>query len=207
MTLVKLGDYPPHSPEWHALRAGHLGASDMGVLLGYGYKSRAELLAEKANPPTEHHETDGMKRGRWLEPALLAYAADRGYVPDPAMHGTWHNTDYPWATVNPDGVTASGVLIECKSTSVREPGEWGRGGSSQVPPGYLAQVTLTCGVMGLEKWVLPVLATKPTPDDEHAPSTFDWALYKGSFDPKFFAFICRLADRFMADLAELKEQQ
>lgn len=200
---TKLGDHPPSSPEWHALRAGRLGGSDAGTLIGHGFRDWRELLAEKAGGTEPTPDTPAMARGRWLEPALLAYAADRGYVADPAMHGTYVDDERNWMLANPDGIAGS-VLIEAKSTSWRDPEKWGRGGSDQIPPGFLAQVTWNCHVLGLERWVLPVVSAKLTPGAQHSPCALEFSLYKGHYNPEFAAFLIRRGERFMQELQETK---
>lgn len=203
----KVSDFPPNSPEWLALRAGKLGGSDAGTLIGAGFKDWWELIVDKAVIQEAKPPTDAMNRGNWLEPAALAFAADKGYVANSEMHGTWMNPEFPYANLNPDGIdTDKGVLIECKTARMRFPEKWGRAGTDKVPLGYLAQVTFLCGILGYEKWVIPVIATKGRVDRRtgEVESDFDFALYRGKFNPELFAELIDRAEDFMADLAEFR---
>ena len=58
---------------WLAMRAKDLTASDLGAAMGVDpYKSRLQLYGEKAGLLTAEAETRIMRRGRWLEPAVVA---------------------------------------------------------------------------------------------------------------------------------------
>lgn len=51
------------TPEWHAHRAGHLNASDAAAMLGISpYKSRQELIRERATGATREHDAATMAR-------------------------------------------------------------------------------------------------------------------------------------------------
>lgn len=61
------------SAEWHALRAQDLTASDLGAAVGCDpYKSPLRLYAEKAGLLLSQGDSPIMRRGRWLESAVIA---------------------------------------------------------------------------------------------------------------------------------------
>ena len=199
MTARLAGNPPPDSAEWHALRRGSIGGSDIGSIVGVGYQTRDQLLAEKraqlADDWTPDPPTPSMLRGVWLEPAVIAYLSHRGHATDPQLHGTWVHDTQPWH-YNPDGIDTDGVLLEAKSTHTRRPDLWGRGGTDQIPAGYLCQVTWGCGLLGLDRWALGVIATKQTVNG----SDFDFAYYRGRFDPDLYRALCAAADTFTHEL-------
>ena len=201
MTATLLGNWEPHSPEWYGARAGRIGGSDLAAILGISpWATRDDLLAEKraqlADDWTPAPTTASQQRGIWLEPALLAYAADRGYPADPARNGTYAAD---WQLVNPDGITNTGELVEAKSVRMRTPDKWGRGGTDQIPANYEAQVQWGCGLLGLDRWVMPVISTKA---DGDGGSDFVFSLYKGKADPVIFRALVRRAADFHRELTQ-----
>lgn len=61
------------SAEWHALRAQDLTASDLGAAVGCDpYKSPLRLYAEKAGLLLSQPDSPIMRRGRWMEAAVVA---------------------------------------------------------------------------------------------------------------------------------------
>lgn len=192
-----IGQWEPGSADWLSARRWRLGGSDIGAVVGWSpFDTRADLLFRKAYGG-EVPASNAMVRGTLLEPAVMTYAASRGFVADPDLAGTYVSDEHDWMLANPDGITADGVLVEAKAPRVRGDG-WGRGGTAQIPAHYLAQVTWYCGVLGLDRWVLAVIATKQSaigPD-------FDMALYKGRFSPALFAGLTKHGQRFMDELAD-----
>lgn len=64
--------------QWLDLRRQDVTASDIGALVGASpYKSRLNLWMEKTGIAVDAHESDLMRRGRWLEPAVLAAVIDQ----------------------------------------------------------------------------------------------------------------------------------
>jgi predicted phage-related endonuclease len=61
------------SAQWHALRAQDLTASDLGAAVGCDpYKSPLRLYAEKAGLLLSQPDSPIMRRGRWMEAAVVA---------------------------------------------------------------------------------------------------------------------------------------
>lgn len=198
MTATLAGSWPDHSPEWNAARAGRVGGSDIGAVIGVSpWQSRTDLLHRKAGLLEPQKHTAAMSRGHALEPVIIDHLlAKLDDTLDDAMSGTWVEDRFVY---NPDGVTTHGVLLEAKTTSdrCREKG-WGRAGTDHVPDTYLAQVTWGCGLLGIEEWHLCVLhgATNGRPD-------LGFAHYKGRLDIDLYAALRAEATRFITDLDQL----
>ena len=189
-----LGTWPDNSPEWHEARRWRIGGSEVGAICGLSpYETRDGLLEHKLSgtvtPPTE-----AMKRGHWAEPYLRAMLADRGII-GRGEGGTWVADEADWALANPDDVSLDDELLEYKCHRTRD--GYGRGGTNQIPAHELAQVTWYCGILGLDRWVLAVHATKP--------DGFDDAVYRGRFDPDLYRLLTRKAADFMADLNDARK--
>lgn len=211
MTARLLGRWPDRSPEWHAARAGRIGGSDIGTLMGWylfnpvgqPLRTRADLFDEKVNGRSERDPatkpSKAKERGIYCEPAIAAWLADREQVTyDDSKIGTWvDDTDDRWM-YNPDRVTTDGRLCEFKTTEVRDAGHgWGRALTGQVPLVYSAQVQWGMGVMGYTECLLPVLAGSPK---------FEFALYKIKFDPNVFAYLRDNAEAFMAQVEAAQQK-
>lgn len=194
MSATKIGSWSADDPEWHAARAGRIGGSDVGVLMGWSpYQTRWDLLQHKAGGEGPK-VTKAMKRGNYLEPAIAAWLADEaGVTYDPEYVGTWVDNEIDWRLYNPDAVTTDGRLCEFKTTSVRDAEHgWGRAGTAQVPLTYAAQCQWGLGILGLKECILAVLSGAPR---------FEFAKYRIKYDPAAFAYLTEQAERFRADLA------
>ena len=179
---------------WHEARRGRVGGSELGSIIGHGYITREELLAEKIGG-SSRESTAAMRRGHYAEAYLREWlAGEKGIELDPDRYGTYHGDD--WAVINPDGIGLEGQLIEFKCHATRD--DFGRAGTDQIPVKHLAQVTWACGWIGLDRWVLAVHATKVT---DRGP-TFDDAAYKGRFNPDFFRFLKVQARTFWDDMTQ-----
>lgn len=120
--LVVKRDASPHeqrSPEWHAMRASMLTASDVGAVLGAKTdKTRRDVLLDKTNraaPFTGNWATEwGV---RYEDDAIAEYCRRRG-IADWRAHvlrfGLLQHPTLEWLGASPDGVTRDGRLIEIK---------------------------------------------------------------------------------------------
>ncbi|MGD7788182.1 YqaJ viral recombinase family protein [Propionibacteriaceae bacterium Y1700] len=200
--FLPLGD---RSPEWHATRSTRIGGSDCGAIIGHGYVSRARLLAEKRGEVDRSGDTDAKARGRWLEPAGLAYLAEKkGVTYDAARQGSYWDD---WRVYNPDAITTDGRLIEIKSTAQRDD-RWGRGGKVIkpgdpicIPVGYYSQTQWGMELLGIKETLLAVVATKLSRrQDGSDGSDFDFASYRIKHDPTFCAWLLEQARAFHHDM-------
>lgn len=205
MTATFLGAFTSGTAEWDAMRAGRVGASDIGVIVGVSpYESRAQLLHRKAGLLALKARSKAMERGDLLESAILTYLqAKYDATIDQDLTGTWVDEADERLSCTPDGITTDGLLFEAKSTSDRatEHG-WGKAGTDQIPDHYLCQVTWCCGLLDLPEWRVGVLsgATNGRPD-------LAFSAYKGRFDPDLYTHLRREANRFLGDLENLTEKE
>ncbi len=205
MAVMILGTYTPRSPEWHDARRWRVGGSDVAVILGLApwATSRDDLMRQKLDGTTSP-ETPAMRRGRWLEPAVLTAVAERdGLTYDPAASAATYIHDFhDWALYHPDAIATNSVLVEAKTTSDRttEHG-WGRAGTDAIPTAYQCQVAWGCGVTGADRWVLGVChgATNGRPD-------LDVALYRGAADPALFARLLAHCGRWHTRLIDTRDR-
>lgn len=128
LALLAREQFAQRSPEWFAVRRDLLTASDAASALdvkpyaSYRGSSRAELLRRKAGPEApfanvfvahgQRYEDEARERAMR---ALGERAFDVGLV---------RHAELPWLAASPDGVTASGRLVEIKCPLKRriEPG-------------------------------------------------------------------------------------
>lgn len=155
--------------EWHDWRAGGLGASDIGALLGLSrFDSPWSLWARKVGLRQPTEATYSQQRGHDFEPVLAKlFTRETGlYV---AGEQTWcANPAEPWMRCTVDGFVFDGA--QC----IDEPGfenltmadalggfeaktdgrfAWPEG----VPPQYEAQAKWSMAVTGMERWWIAVL--------------------------------------------------
>ena len=184
--------------EWLELRRNHIGGSDIGPIMGWSpYATREDVRAEKLTGATKP-DTKAMQRGRLLEPAILAWVAEEYQVQfDPAYGGVAWVDGFQHYT--PDAVTTDGILIEAKSTGIRDAEHgWGRAGGfkGDVPLHYAAQVIWGLGVLGLREAWCAVLAGAPT---------FGFARYRVEFNADHYAFLVEKARIFYDQLTQARQ--
>ncbi len=137
--------------QWLAAREGGISASDVKTALGFDtYKTPWELWAEKTGAyPTYPVTSRAIALGRDLEPWLLQMAArDLG---QPVTHTPYRLYAHPihtWRMASPDGVTATGELIEGKTA--------GLCGGFGVPDGW-SETAIPLGHNLQARWQMHVL--------------------------------------------------
>lgn len=156
MSAVLLGTAEVHSPEWHALRAGGIGGSDIAAVLGLSrWTSPFQLWHRKRGNLPEQPLSSAMDWGNRLEPLVRDWFAEQ----HPEFHveatpGTYAHEDRPWQRVNPDGLlyppVEDGVpeplaLLEIKTS------RFGDGFTrDDIPLDYMCQVQWSLDVFGLD---------------------------------------------------------
>lgn len=132
------------TPAWYEARKGKLTASDVNTALGENpYKSREQLLLEKAGMPNEFKGNAATAHGQKYEDEACKLYEKRfgrkvyeyGLLPHPTLN---------YLAASPDGVTNEGELIEIKCP-------YGRKITPTVPPYYYGQIQLGMHVTGTEK--------------------------------------------------------
>ncbi len=151
----------PGSPEW----LGTISASKIAAIAGVSPWDSPFSLYWKMNGTIVEPQTDAMRRGHYLEPAIARWFADQHPEWYVEGSGTWVHGAYPWATASPDRVLIDyregddfpdptpSALLEIKSTTADH--EWTDG-----PPPYVAaQVQWQLEVTGLDVCHVAVLGS------------------------------------------------
>lgn len=190
MTATKIGDWPAGSPEWHEARRYRVGGSEIGTVYGLNHFEDAESLAARKRGELEARpDTAAMVRGRYLEPAVLAWLSDTERVTyDPDYEGTWADD---WMLYNPDAVTTDGRLVEVKTAGEKTVDRgWGRAGTDQIPLPYQAQCVWGLGILGLTDCLVGVCFGAP----------FEFRRYRVKFNQRTFDALRVAGERFIKDL-------
>jgi putative phage-type endonuclease len=150
LTGKRVGYIAPGSDEWRQ----YITASKVAAILGHSpHKSKFGLWHELAGTVPPEPETDEMRRGHYLEPAVAAWWADQH--PDARLYRSamYQHRSIPWAAATPDRIVRYGdgrppELLECKSAA--NPWEWGEEGTDEIPPYYYDQGIWQAGVLGVQ---------------------------------------------------------
>jgi putative phage-type endonuclease len=110
------------SDEWHALRLGHVTASNVADVMAKGKSGEAEsrrkyklkLIAERLTGQKQDSFTNSaMEWGVEQEPyARMAYEVAAEVLVDKT--GFWHHPSIEWVGVSPDGLVGEDGLVEIK---------------------------------------------------------------------------------------------
>jgi len=153
-SAVMIGDYVPGSPEWHELRAGAIGGSDVGTVLGVnGWKSPITLWFEKKGViSSEIAPSMAMRLGTKLEEPIFEVFCEEHPELEVFKVGTYASSANPRFHANPDGIyrKSDGTLgvLEIKFAA-----SWW----SEVPISYRKQVLWYMNILGLREAKIAVL--------------------------------------------------
>lgn len=156
---VFLGLIQPGSPEWMKLMT----ASKIAAVVGLSpYESRFSLWHRMAGQLGDQAETDLLRRGHYLEPAIATWFADQHPELDVVPAGTFAHHERPWQAASPDRLlhvrdTGERRLLECKSAANAD--EWGEAGTDEIPPGYKAQVIWQLDTFGIKTCHVAVITS------------------------------------------------
>jgi len=157
---------------WLAERRTGIGGSDAAAVAGLSpWKTGFEVYLEKIGELTTD-ETDDMRRGTLLEPAVRQMYADetgRSVVKPTAMI---RNTKLPFALGNLDGIASGNIIFEGKTSRTRQ--GWGEPGTAEIPFAYLCQVQHYMAVAELGRADVAVLF-----------GDFEFAIYPVDADAEF----------------------
>ncbi len=148
----------PGSPEWMRLMT----ASKVAAVCGLSpWESRFSLWCRMAGLVPAEQDTPVLRRGRYLEPAIVAWWADQhpSFILRPG--GTWvHPEDHRFAA-SPDRIVwlDESRCLEVKTSTADD--QWGAEGTDQIPPHYFVQCqwqmectgTRVCHVALLDAWL------------------------------------------------------
>lgn len=109
---MKIIDVKQGSPEWHALRRTHIGASECAAIMGQDpYKSAYQIWRNKVfgEPTVDNY---AMKQGRELEPVARKLLEEIMGIEFPPV--TCISEGYPWMMASLDGLSAENTVLEIK---------------------------------------------------------------------------------------------
>lgn len=142
-------------PEWSRLVTASKAAAIIGVS---PWESPYSCWMQMKGLATRE-QNDAMRRGNYLEPAILSWFRDRhALLPNEFWREqVWHeHEDWAGATVDAEFQGVDGLLIvEAKSAARMD--EWGDPGTDVIPAYYLAQVYFQLAVTGAARCYIPVI--------------------------------------------------
>lgn len=198
MTLTGIAIEPltPGGPEWLT----KMSASKVAAVLGLSpYDSRFSLYYRMLSGIGDSIDSDEMRRGHYLEPAIAKWFADQHPELSIEPGGCWRHQDIDWYTAAPDrlawlprpgqvtgGVVAAGVEVKSEADF----DGWGDAGTDQVPVEVRAQVMSQMDVVGTRRTYVAVLLP-----------FLEFREYVIDYDPEDAALIRTACTEFMAQLA------
>ena len=146
----------PGSSEWMT----RMSASKIAAVVGLSpYESRFAMWHRMAGLVPPEPESEEMRRGHLLEPAVAAWFADQHRDWRVDTTGTWVAPGADWMAASPDRLVTrddgTTVLLECKSSSDSD--EWGTPGTDEIPIGYRSQCLWQLHVTGATECHVAVL--------------------------------------------------
>lgn len=166
MSAVLIGQAEVHSPEWHALRAGGIGGSEIAAVVGLSrWVSAFQLWHIKKGNLPEQVTKPHMGWGQRLEPVVRDWWAEQhpNLIVD-ATPGTFAHSERSWQRVNPDGlihgldkdgIPETVALYEGKISRYGD--GFGKSGTDEIPLAYRAQVLHALDVFDLPRCHVAVL--------------------------------------------------
>ena len=140
--------------EWHAIRAKHVGASEVAALFGLSpFQTRWQLHMIKAGKlaRTDLSGNKAVSAGRFMEAGVGAWAAEkfgvtlnkvRRYLSDDECHGLGASLDFECVG------TGTRYPVEIKFIQRHDGWEWEGDDLTQVPENYLLQVQVQLACSG-----------------------------------------------------------
>lgn len=126
-------------------------ASKAAAVLGLSpWRTPLELWHEMRGTGEPQPTNNAMRRGHYLEPAILAWWRDQHpEVTDYAEQVWMPLGDWAGCTVDAAGTTGASVIVEAKSTASWK--GWGKPGTDAIPPYYMAQVSFQLALTGADR--------------------------------------------------------
>lgn len=195
MTAILVGEHPPHSPEWHALRHTGIGASEIATVLGLNpWQSPFSLWHIKAG--NVDPDLEGNAATHWgtiHEPAICDEWARLNPWAEVRVCGTYRHPDEPWMLANPDRLVHDGddLVGVLEAKTARYADGWGPDGSDEIPVHYRAQVMQQMHVMGVPVAYVAVLI-----------GGSDFRSYTVDYDPGDAAHVVEAGRAFWQSIAD-----
>lgn len=184
---------PKDRDAWLEERKKGLGSSDAGTIMGVSpFSTPLKLWRQKTGLDAPTPESEAMRNGHYLEPAVAEYfAAATNSVIDKSSEGDWLAVDdkKPWLRVSPDRLfwpegapqtPENRYILEIKSTSkIVDP--------DNLPLYWICQVQYQMGVMGVPLAAIAWVTGQPRLSMGHT-----WI----QFNPNFFNTLVTALDTF-----------
>lgn len=190
-------DLTPGSDAWNRLMTASKVAAALGVS---PWQSPRSLWHQMRGELPREPETDVMKRGHYLEPAILAWWSDQHPEYLPLVEQPSYALD-DWAAATPDALAVLGgteddypglmpsVLVEAKS--VANDDDWGDEGTDVIPAYYLTQVYWAMHVSRIHRTYVPIITGR-----------LRFAEYVVDYDPAIGADLERRMHAFYDSLSD-----
>lgn len=184
------------SAQQREARRNYIGSSDAPAILGLDpYRSASDVWLEKTGQVDDFEGNNDTRRGTFLEPAILDWAAWKlGQQFKRNVMGCDHQLAI---AANFDGINGDGgFIVEAKSSVNAD--EWGEEGTDQVPERVVAQThhAMLVAGRGIRTAYVPVLLP--------GFRSFDFRLYKIERNDDLAAEIGRRGAAFMVDYVRPK---
>jgi len=161
-------DLTPGSPEWNR----RITASKVAAILGVSpWDSPRSCWHEMRGDVPRPESSQVMKRGHYLEPAILAWWRDQHDIKGVSVpfDGEWWEQWNPqpvyeledWAAATPDAlafIDGLPALVEAKSAAYDD--DWGDPGTDVIPAYYLCQVYWQMHVSGVHRCYVPIIGPR-----------------------------------------------
>jgi len=142
--------YEEHSnrEDWLNARGGHIGASEAGAILGYGFMSKMDLWKLKTGraKAKDLSDNDAVSYGNRAEPALRELFMAK----HPELQLFYRPYDFvyqeerPWLRATLDGELLDDDndrgILEIKTATLKSKADWKKW-NGRVPDGYLCQIS------------------------------------------------------------------
>lgn len=142
--------------EWLERRKQDVTASDIAAVFGlHPYKTPLQLWADKTGVGLEVAENAAMRRGRWLEDAVIAACKDNHPDWDIVKPGIYVRAPSIRLGATPDAIANGTINVQCKTVAASTFKSW----EGEAPTHYQLQALTEGMLLGAERSILAVLVT------------------------------------------------
>lgn len=188
---VFIGDFEADSPEWHELRSGGIGGSEIGTILGLNPWESAYTLWHKKQGliPDQIEPNWAIRFGKAFEQPILNLFEEQHPELEFVTAGTWRSKTHTFQHANPDAVyqdknTGEYVVVEVKTSRV----PW-----DEIPKHYLAQLQWYLDTFQFKRGYIVAIAG------------WNWEEHEVAYDDFQASVAIESAKRFWSYMTEIKK--